>query len=226
VKTVKAVVEIGPNYIFHLMAVARNGFDSDYAVRYRDSVAPADIAFLEDHRRDLSFRDGGSGNLAYLMLFFPSYLNLETGAALEEYFDLLNRGLAEGDCTEFMSRYREAFDKQREWTYSIDGEWVVRKHLEYRDVIGRLGEVYVRNLDPYLSRVWPIESEGMRGVASELNRYLDQADLIGRWEALVGVEFKMHPYEIVLCSAIKNGPSANSWVTSATFSTPAAMRTT
>ena len=36
------------------------------------------------------------------------------------------------------------------------------------------------------------------------------ADLIGRWEALVGVEFKYDLYEIVLCSAIKNGPSANS----------------
>lgn len=210
VKIVKAVVETGSNYVFHLMAVARNGFDSEYAARYRGSVNVADILALEQNRRDLSFRDGGTGNLTYLMLFFPCYLNLETTTALEEYVALLNKGLAKGDCAEFMLRYQDAFDRQREWTHSVDGEWVMQRHLRYRDVIVRLGEAYIRNLQSYLSQVWPIESEGMYRVADELNDYLDQADLIGRWEALVGIEFRIHPYEIVLCSAIKNGPSANS----------------
>ncbi len=209
-KTVKAVVEVGPNYIFHLMAVARNGFDSDYAVRYRDTINAADLAALGEHRRDLVFRDSGSGNLAFLMIFFPAYLNLETSSALGEYFDLLNIGLAEGDCREFMSRYRDAFARQREWTHTVDGEWVLQKHLPYKDAITRLGEAYVRNFEPYRSHAWPIESERMRMLAVEINRYLDQADLVGRWESLVGIEFKSHLYQIVLCSAIKNGPSANS----------------
>jgi len=209
-KTVEAVVEVGPNYIFHLMAVARNGFDSDYTARYRDTVDAADLSALEEHRRDLVFRDGGSGNLAFLMIFFPAYLNLDTSTALAEYFDLLSSGLAESDCGEFMFRYRDAFTRQAEWTHSVGGEWVLQKHRPYKEAIARLGEAYVRNLEAYLREVWPLESDKMRVVATELNSYLDQADLIGRWESLVGVEFKYSRYQIVLCSAIKNGPSANS----------------
>ena len=209
-KTVKAVIEVGPNFIFHLMAVARNGFDSDYAVRYRDTINAADLAVLEEHRHDLVFRDGGSGTLAFLMIFFPAYLNLETSSALGEYFDLLNIGLTKGDCHEFMSRYRAAFARQREWTHSVGGEWILQKHLPYKDAITRLGEAYIRNLESYQSHAWPIESDGMRRVATEINSYLDQADLIGRWESLVGIEFRHSVYQIVLCSAIKNGPSANS----------------
>lgn len=209
-KRVRAVVEAGPNYIFHLMAVARNGFDSDYADKYRDSVNPADILVLEEQRRELSFRDGGSGNLTYLLIFFPAYLNLDTRASLEEYFALLNSGLESGDCSGFYARYEDAFDRQRDWTHSVGPEWLLRTHREYNDAIRRLGEVYTANFTPYMTRVWPVESKDMQAVASQLNPYLEDVDLIGRWERLLGIEFKVHPYEIVLCSAIKNGPSANS----------------
>lgn len=209
-KKVTAVVEKGPNYIFHLMAVARNGFDSEYGTVYRGSVVQADRECLEEHRSLLSFRDGRSGSLVYLLIFFPAYLSLDIRPALEEYFALLCQGLETGNCNPFLQRYRAAVDRQREWTHSIDAEWLLKEHRPHRSAIARLGKAYIRNFDAYLSDVWPLEAGAMEQTASELNSYLDRADLIGRWEQLLGIEFRIHPYEIVLCSAIRNGPNANS----------------
>lgn len=57
-KRIQAVVEKGPNYIFHLMAVARAGFASPYAETYRFSVEPEDLKLLERWRARLVTADG------------------------------------------------------------------------------------------------------------------------------------------------------------------------
>jgi len=81
-KRLVAVAEKGPNCLFHLMAVARAGFDSEYADRYREAVARADLSFLEASRGRLSFQDGRTGDLANLAIFLPAYLSHETGTHL------------------------------------------------------------------------------------------------------------------------------------------------
>lgn len=113
-KSVRAVVEIGPNYIFHLLAVAGVGFESGYAARYRHTVRHEDVALLRASAHLLTFAEGRAGELVEVAVFFPAYMNLAGEREIREYFDLLERGIA-GDHGAFVERYRVHLEKWRLW---------------------------------------------------------------------------------------------------------------
>ena len=207
-KRLVAVAEKGPNYLFHLMAVARAGFDSEYADRYREAVAPADLSFLEASRGRLSFQDGRTGDLANLAILLPAYLSLESGEALREYFGLLDRALG-GHAGPFLERYGTHLARLDDWVLRVDGPWL-SSQAAAREVLRTMGAVYARNFPGYEAEVWPRERAAIEPVAARFNAHFAGSDVIGRWERLTGRTFKTDTYEIVLVSAIENGPNANS----------------
>jgi hypothetical protein len=77
-------------------------------------------------------------------------------------------------------------------------------------LIKRLGEIYEKNFHTYEKEVWPKEKERLEKKAKEINQELKNLNLIERWEKITGIDFKVTEYQIVLVSAIKNGPNANS----------------
>ncbi|HHW17863.1 MAG TPA: hypothetical protein GXX30_03045 [Firmicutes bacterium] len=83
-KHLLTVLEISANYVFHLAALARAGFESDYADTYRDMVSPNDLATLVRYRDRLGFGSGHAGDLAGILIFEPGYLNLDSKGALKE----------------------------------------------------------------------------------------------------------------------------------------------
>jgi hypothetical protein len=77
-------------------------------------------------------------------------------------------------------------------------------------LIASFGEALIRNIDAYIDRVWNIEKPAMLEKAAYINRYFDGTDRIREWERIAGRAFEFDVFEIVLCSAIKNGTDANS----------------
>ncbi|HCJ10626.1 MAG TPA: hypothetical protein DHW14_05615 [Clostridiales bacterium] len=208
-KPIEAVVEKGPNYAFHLMAVAGVGFESDYGERYRHTVTAEDRALLAELRDPLTFGDGRAGPLVLPVIFLPSYLNLDTVPAIREYFERLDRALA-GDPQAFLGRYRAPLRRLCEdWVETVDERWLAAG-AGFRGPIARLGRLFVRNFPTYEAEVWPAERPGMEEVASRLDRHFAGRDVIGAWERFTGLEFRAARYQIVLVSATKNGPDANS----------------
>ncbi len=211
-KTIRATVEIGPNYLFHLVAVARAGFESDYADRYRESVRPADLRLLEECRSRLAWADGHTGDLTEPALFLPAYLGLDSAAAFGEYFTLVSDAARSGDCRAFLERYAGRLAHTADWVQTVDTAWVGRLASApgSAEGLGRLGTIFAVNFPAYEERVWPVERGDIESAAAKLNGYLAGLDLIGRWEDLTGLSFRADVYEIILVSAIKDGPNANS----------------
>jgi len=208
-KPIRAVVETGPNYIFHLLAVAKIGFNSEYSSQYLRTVKQADIKYLRAHHPLLAFADGHLGGLAGLMIFLPCYLNLDTRAKLQEFFDLLLVGLRDRRYESFLDRYREAITRLNLWIQCVDSQWL-DSHVPYCEIISGLAEVYTDNFDAYVTDVWPHEKQAIESVAALINVHFLQTEIIFRWETLAGRPFQFDYYEIVLCSATKNGPNVNS----------------
>lgn len=215
-KKITVVVEEGPNYIYHLMGVAKVGFDSDYADIYKDTVEPEDKEYLKNHKNLLTNVECHGGELVYMMIFFPNYISLESKSDFVEYFNLLNEGFKTNNFSKFLQKYALFIEKLKEWpAVQVNGEYGIKEDYlksfsEYKDVINELGQIYVRNYETYDKKVWPAEKLKMDKVAKELNDYLKDKNIISRWEKVTGETFKFNEYQIVLCSAIKNGPNANS----------------
>lgn len=214
-KTIRATVEKGPNYVFHLLAVARVGFDSDYADRYRGTVDEAGLAVLEANRGRLTFRDGLAGELVEPAIFMSAYLGLDTPQGFLEYFALVDQAMG-GDPAPFLERYREPLQRRQAWVWPMDAAYFAAVkaagaalepgRAAFRDLAG----VFARNLPAYERDVWPEVRPGLEAVAGRINGFFRDKDVIGSWEDLTGLSFKFDHYDIVLVEAIKNGPSANS----------------
>jgi hypothetical protein len=208
-KQVKAVVEIGPNYAFHLMAVARVGFDSEYADKYRGTVLPDDLEMIKKYGKDLIFGGGSSSEIIGPLIAWPAYLNLDSPNALSEYFNLLDESLKGDDFKPFLDHYASRFRKLEKWWYSLTPE-LLKMFIPERDLIKSLGGILTRNIDTYINSVWAAEKPAMIETAEYINGYFGAIDRIGQWEEITGRVFEFDIYEIVLCSAIKNGNDANS----------------
>jgi hypothetical protein len=209
-KQIQAMVEKGVNYIFHLMAVSRVGFDSEYADLYKDSIIPQDLESIQKHRDLLSFGFGSGGDLVPVIIFIPAYLNLESVQVFEEYFSLINEGIDKGEFGAIFKRYAFHFDKLKIW-FSLDLYDQYFHSLEkYHSTILTLGEIICRNLPYYENGVWIKEKDEITVTASKINDYFAQINTIIKWEDLTHCEFKFDKFQVVLCSAIKNGPNADS----------------
>jgi hypothetical protein len=209
-RAAKAVVQFGPNYVFHLAAVARIGFDSEYADKYADSVNASDLELLQRNRDLLTFGMGSGSDLVTIFLFLPAYFDLHSEADFAEYFSLLDEGCATGAFLDFFNRYADEFERLSVWIAKTEFDKDLQSIFKHRETIETLGEIVIRNLPAYRASVWPIESARMGAVATTINKYLDILDPISAWEKITGVAYKLDCFRATLVSAIKNGPDADS----------------
>jgi hypothetical protein len=208
-KRIVAEARFCPNYIFHLLAVAGVGFESDYAQRYSGSVFAADREFVVTHRKLLTFGSGSGGELCDAVIFLPIYFDLEHPEQLGRYYDVLCAALRNDDVSDFMRAYAARLaDLERTWV-KVNAE-DVRSLSVHADALTEIGQIMARNVASYRADIWPSESARMGKIADKVNTYVSKYDLISRWERLTSRPFLFDQYTILLCSAIKNGPNANS----------------
>jgi hypothetical protein len=208
-KQVRAVVRCMPNYILHVMAVARINFDSEYASRYADTLETADLDTLEKHRDLLlTFGRGKHESIADVIIGFPIAFRLDDLTSLEEYFSVLISGLEKSDMTDFSRRFDQGLSDFHRWLpFDVnDLVWFVR-HL---DAIRETAGVILHNFSQYEESIWPEERQELEAVAGRVNKALGKRDYIGEWETITDLRFKSDHYDILLCSAIEGGPNANS----------------
>jgi hypothetical protein len=214
-KKIEAVVEIGPNYIFHLMAVARVGFNSEYADIYHESVKSLDITYLQSQKEQLSFLFGHGGDLVGLIINLPAYFCLNNQTAFSQYFKILEDGYTQRNFGRWFEYYEKNLKDLIIW-FGVDDfnayltDWLIQIYSGYREIISKIAEIIDRNFENYIKQVWPIEIEKLNATALQINEYFGEKNIISEWEFLTGRIFKSDHYQIVLSSAIKNGPNANS----------------
>lgn len=207
-KQVVAVADKGTNYVFHILAVSGVNFYSDYTEKYSKTLKGEHLDFLKKHKELLSFQNGHASDLVDPIIFFPAYINLDSQEKIKEYFNLLLNALIK-DETPFIKKYHNYIKKRTLWIPEINSVWF-EKIKDKVFLIEKLGEIYVENFQTYETEVWLKEKEKLEEVAKTINQKLEKLNLIERWEKLVGIDFKVPEYQIVLVSAIKNGPNANS----------------
>lgn len=200
----------GPNYLWHIMAVAKIGYDSEYSDLYRDTIIPDDLKYIESKKSLLAFKEGEGGELTGFFGMLPAWLNLESKSDFEKYFNTLILALQNGSLSPFVETFKDA-----DWSDLFFSEFIKRDNIpkgneELITVSQKLASIYLNNFDSYIDKVWPIAESSMNSRAKELNNIFEATDYIAKWENFLGIPFEANQYEIVLCYANKNGPDYNS----------------
>ncbi len=208
-KSIVAEVALVPNYLFHLLAVARAGYDSDYADRHRTTIREDDLRFLEQHRQLLSFGEGSGGALCSFALFMPIMLDLDNRGSIDEMFRLVLESLRAGNCDRLFERYRHKCEQlHATWFAPTPAE--ISACGQHSSAVERYADIVYRNWNNYQLQVWPAECRNILNVAATINEHFGKANIIADWERLTGREYRAARCKILLCSALANGPNANS----------------
>ena len=212
-KYVIAKVEKGVNYFFHIQAVAKINYDSEYAERYKNSVYTEDLDYLKRNKNLFLFGDGKPFSaFTVLYLFLPSLLNLNNYKKNNLYFDNLRFSLKEGRPSVFVEEYEEAIKRIEKLHNGY--EKVLKDNLNlitanYLKEAKRVENIFKRNYKLYDDEVWPKEKAKLENKANELNNDLNKLNLINKYEKTTRKEYKSSKFVVALCSANKNGPDAN-----------------
>jgi hypothetical protein len=203
------------NYILHIFAVAKSSYDSEYADRYRSTVQPQDLGFLESHRYLLEFGNGQTGPFTPLCLFLPAYLDLRTKDDFVNYYHSLNNGLENNNFSKFLQRYPIDWgDPFLSASYKAlmlelsDEEWG-KTIKPLMPKFRKVAQIFINNTDGY-KQVWKQAELVLKERAEKWNKHFDKSNIIQEWERITGKTFLKDKYYILLCYANKNGPDANS----------------
>ncbi len=207
-KPVRFTTRLGPNFLWHMLAIARIGYDSDYADIYGHTVSASCLDVLHRHAPLLRFGDGESGGMTAFFTFLPGWLHIESRDDFERYFATLDQCLSQGAFRPLAEAFPHvdwsdrAFQHLPALTFPPEGDTA--------GAFKSLCAAYLASYDAYVQTVWPDATRAMAQRAAELSDWFGRRDYIHAWENALDIEFAAPSYEIVLCHSNRNGPDHNS----------------
>lgn len=180
--------EIDPNinYLYHMLSVARCGYDNDYGAKYRPLYPAEELAAFADNSELLTIQGGVHwGALYSLLIFNPA-------------------GYAES----LTAYYGELLDICESIRAGSIPEGVDKRLVPYTELIGRLSQILLKHQDAYLRDIFPGEREKIAAAIVPVQAWFEEHDFTARAEELVGCELEAEAFTATMVSSVAHGPEA------------------
>ena len=180
--------EIDPNvnYLYHMLSVARCGYDNDYGAKYRPLYPAEELAVFSDNRELLTIQGGVHwGELYSLLIFNPA-------------------GYAES----LSDYYGEVLATCESIRGGVIPEWVDEPLIPYTALIGQLSQILLKHQDAYLRDIFPGERARIAEAIAPVQAWFEAHDFTARAEELVGCELAAEAFTATMVSSVAHGPEA------------------
>lgn len=180
--------EIDPNvnYLYHMLSVARCGYDNDYGAKYRPLYPAEELAVFSDNRELLTIQGGVHwGELYSLLIFNPA-------------------GYAES----LPDYYGEVLATCESIRAGVIPEWVDEPLIPYTELIGQLSQILLKHQDAYLRDIFPGERARIAEAIAPVQAWFEAHDFTARAEELVGCELAAEAFTATMVSSVAHGPEA------------------
>lgn len=167
------------NYTFHMLSVAKVGYDNAYGERFRRDYPPEDLAVLKQYENMLTVRGGEHcGALYYMMVVLPA-----CGVQpVEDYYAAL-------------------LDQ------AINGP-VPPEAEVYRPIVADICRVMLRHYDDYITRIWPGQEAEIRRYIPLVEEKFNSSDFTARAVELVGCDLPCGGFTATMVTSVENGAEA------------------
>ncbi len=167
------------NFVFHMLSVAKVGYDNDYGARFRADYPPEDLAVLKSYEDMLTVRGGEHcGALYYMMVSLPACAEQ---SAKDYYTDLLDE--------------------------AINGP-VPPEAEVYRPIVADICRVMLRHYDDYITRIWPGQEADIRSYIPLVQEKFAGSDFTARAVELVGCGLPGEAFTATMVTSVENGAEA------------------
>lgn len=171
-------VNADTNYVFHMLSVAKCGYDNAYGEKYRKLYPAEDLSVLYKNA-DLLTVCGGEhlGKLYWLMVSKPACAEIPA----KEYYNNLAKSAAE--------------------------KILPAEHLPYSETIISVSEIMSKHYDSYIKNIWPSEKEKAEKFIPSVLEYFRNIDFTEKAESLVGIKLKGR-FTATLVTSVEGGAEA------------------
>ena len=174
------------NYLYHMLSVARCGYDNDYGAKYRPLYPAEELAVFSDNRELLTIQGGVHwGELYSLLIFNPA-------------------GYAES----LPDYYGEVLATCESIRAGVIPEWVDEPLIPYTALIGQLSQILLKHRDAYLRDIFPGERARIAEAIVPVQAWFEAHDFTARAEELVGCELAAEAFTATMVSSVAHGPEA------------------
>lgn len=177
--TLRFIANPDTNYVFHMLSVARVGYDNAYGARFRNDYPEEDLAVLKSYEDLLTVRGGEHwGALYYMMVVLPAYAEQ---SAKEYYTALLDE--------------------------AINGP-VPPEAEVYRPIVADICRVMIRHYDDYIACIWPGQEADIRRYIPQVEARFASSDFTARAVELVGCGLPGETFTATMVTSVENGAEA------------------
>ena len=166
------------NYIFHMMSVAKCGYDNAYGEKYRGRYDPADLKCIKDQELHLTVRGGEHcGDWYGPMVCGPA----RSGVTAKEY-------------------YAETVAWIESGKLDLPDDTLA--------AIIRVCRVMIGYYDDFMENIWPAEKNRITEYIGTMRTAFDESDFTAKAETLVGVSLPSGRFTAALVSSVEGGAEA------------------
>ena len=166
------------NYVFHMLSVAKCGYDNAYGAKYRGRYDPADLKCIKDQEFHLTVRGGEHcGDWYGPMVCEPA----RSGLTAKQY-------------------YTETIAWIESGSLELPDDTLAS--------IVRVCRVMIRYYDDFMENIWPEEKLRITGYIDTMRKLFEESDFSMKAEALVGVSLPEPGFTAALVSSVERGAEA------------------
>lgn len=177
--TIRFAANPDTNYVFHMLSVARCGYDNAYGARFRPDYPAEDLAALKAHE-DMITVCGGEhcGALYGLLVVLPA----RAAQSAKDY-------------------YAELLDQAVNGPVPPEGE-------VYRPIVANVCRVMIRHYDDYVARIWPEQEAAIRRCIPQVEAQFAESRFADRAIELLGCHLPGDSFTATMVTSVENGAEA------------------
>lgn len=202
-----AIKSRNANYLYHMLSVAKVGYDNDYGNKYSSYHDKKDLEVLSRYSELITVRGGEHCGALYVLMFgLPS--SLEDSVDVCDYFRNLKVLLSdsyENKEEAYLFTFKEMNSRD---VRAMDVNHFLSMFTPLSDIIDEISDVLSRNYQVYMDNIWGDEKKKLVESIDIINEKLSKVDYISSWEQLIGGNYDQDYFKVVLCSAIEGGAEA------------------
>ena len=166
------------NYVFHMLSVAKCGYDNAYGEKYRGRYDPADLKCIKDQELHLTVRGGEHcGDWYGPMVCEPA----RSGLTAKQY-------------------YVETIAWIESGNLELPDDTLTS--------IKRVCRVMISYYDDFMDNIWPSEKNRITEYTGTIRMAFEESDFTAKAESLVGISLPPPWFTAALVSSVDGGPEA------------------
>lgn len=169
------------NYVFHMLSVAKCGYDNAYGDCYRSIYPAEDLEIIKENEQLLTVC--GGEHCGFL-------------------FGTLVGSPACADC------YTSAKDYYTELIRMTENDEVPPEFEEYIDVVINVSKVMIKHYDYYIENIWGNEEKKIKEYIPQVLRLFEESHFTDKAEELVGCKLSHEFFTATLVTSVENGAEA------------------